>query len=652
MAYDWHKTLSEVDDKQLCAALEQAAIPALLASMLHLTGNTAHFDQVQPRFELMAEDPDGLTEAQRAIARELAFAALQRYRNGAELAQPTAADIETTMHRITGEDIPADLMPMLREELNLFGEDARRVHIDTTSMATDFRVVIIGSGMSGIVAAIRLQQEGIPFLILEKNPEIGGTWFENTYPGCQVDSANHLYNYIFEPNTQWPNHFSGQGELLKYFNQVVAKYQLREHVRLNCPVQRADYDEVSGKWTVTVDGEHGVEKLSANAVISAVGQLNIPRYPDIAGAGNFQGISFHSARWEHQHDLAGKRVAVIGTGCSAVQFVPEIAGACANVDVFQRSAPWLLPVPEYHAAMTEEELWLLRELPFYARWYRFFLFRARAIDGELPFLFTEPGWDGPANTVSASNQMLRDALIESLAEQVGDDADLLEKLIPDYPPGGKRPVLDDGSYITALKREEVSVHTDPIDRIVEQGIVTADGTLHEIDVLIYGTGFAADQFLSTLQVYGREGRELVSSWDGDAHAYKGVMVPDFPNFYTLYGPNTNIVVGSSIVFFVECQMRYISGCIKLQIEQGARTLECRRDLTDAYNARIDELNSQRAWGAPVVSSWYKNSKGRVTQNWPGTHGEFWQQLRAPEPGELVISTRREVVADNMDTVQK
>ena len=248
--------------------------------------------------------------------------------------------------------------------------------------------------------------------MLEKNPEIGGTWFENTYPGCQVDSANHLYNYILEPNTQWSNHFSGRRELFKYFNGVVEKYGLREHLRLNCPVKRADYDEATGQWTVTVEQDGIQEKLVANAVISAVGQLNIPKYPEVQGVGSFSGISFHSARWEHEHDLSGKRVAVIGTGCSAVQFVPEIADDCEELKIFQRSPPWLLPVEDYHTSMTDEELWLLRELPFYARWYRFFLFRARAVDGELPLMYAEPGWNGPSNTVSEGNQMLRDALID------------------------------------------------------------------------------------------------------------------------------------------------------------------------------------------------------------------------------------------------
>ncbi|NND67361.1 MAG: NAD(P)/FAD-dependent oxidoreductase, partial [Halioglobus sp.] len=446
----------------------------------------------------------------------------------------------------------------------------------------------------------------------------------------------HLYNYIFEQNTQWPNHFSGHKDLFKYFSGLVEKYGLREHVRLNSPVSAARYDEASGLWTVTTGKGSKAMELTANAVVSAVGQLNIPKFPDIDGVGSFAGTEFHSARWEHEHDLTGKRVAVIGTGCSAVQFVPEIAGQCGDLKVLQRSPPWLLPVEEYHAPMTDEELWLLRELPYYARWYRFFLFRTRAVDGELPLLYSEEGWDGPINTVSEGNQMLRDALIESLQEQVEGDQEFLAQLIPNYPPGGKRPVLDDGSWVQALKRPNVSLLTEPIERIVEQGIVTADGELHEIDVLIYGTGFTADEFLATLDVYGRGGKSLREYWGGNPKAFKGVMMAEFPNFYTLYGPNTNIVVGSSIVFFVECQLRYIMGCLKLQLEEGYRAMEPRADVMAEYNARIDALNRQRAWGAPVVSSWYKNEQGRVTQNWPGTHWEFWEQMRAPEPGELVL----------------
>jgi 4-hydroxyacetophenone monooxygenase len=634
----WQMPISEASDEQLRSALAQAHIPALMAALMHLTGNREHFTQVRPHFVLFAEEEDGLSEQDRDTARNLAFDALKNYRDGgcAEPARPAPDDIIAAMHYITGTDMTEQEVPFLQEELNLFGEDGRRVPIDTGAMSPGFRVLIIGTGMSGIMAAIRLQQEGIPFLMLEKNPEMTGTWYENTYPGCQVDSANHLYSYMLEPNHQWSAHYSGSAELNAYFNRIVDKYGLRRHVRLNTQVERATFDERDNQWTVEVIS-HGVrEVLSAATVISAVGQLNSPKMPDIEGLGSFEGIAFHSARWEHEHSLEGKRVIVIGTGCSAAQFVPKIAPQCGELKVFQRSAPWLLPTEKYHQPMSPQELWLFREVPFYARWYRFFLFRTMAVDGLLPSLYAEPGWSGPPGTISADNEILRTALIESLQEQAGDDTELLAKLIPDYPPGGKRPVLDDGAWIATMKRDNVHLLTDRIARVVAEGVITADGTLHAADIIIYGTGFKADQFLVPMQVVGREGVDLVNSWDGDPRAFKGVAVAGFPNFYCLYGPNSNIVVGSSIVFFVECQLRYVMGCLKLQLEKGFHTVECRTDAMDSYNVKIDALNRQRAWGAPAVSSWYKNRAGRVTQNWPGTHREWWEETLAPDPADFLL----------------
>ncbi|MEH6634568.1 MAG: NAD(P)/FAD-dependent oxidoreductase [Halioglobus sp.] len=636
---DWQAPLSAASDEQITDALNSANIPALMAALMHLNGNRDHFAQVQPEFVMFAEDEDGLTEPDRQLARKLAFAALTKYRDSGypTLTEPSEEDVTAAMNYITGTAIMPEQVPFLREELNLYAQDTRQVAIDTSTMADDFKVLIIGTGMSGILAAIRLQQQGIPFLMLEKNAEMTGTWYENTYPGCQVDSANHLYNYIFEPNLEWSGHFSGSAELNAYFNHVIDKYELRQHVRLNSPVHSATFNETDKRWVVEIESDGARKTLTADTVISAVGQLNSPKMPDIEGLDSFAGISFHSARWEHKHQLEGKRVIVIGTGCSAAQFVPKIAPQCGDLKVFQRSAPWLLPTETYHQPMTPEELWLFQEVPFYARWYRFFLFRTLAVDGLLPLMFSEPDWQGPPGTIGEGNEMLREAMIESLAEQAGDDKALLAKLIPDYPPGGKRPVLDDGSWISALTRNNVQLLTQSIAKVVPEGVLTADGTLHAADVIIYGTGFKADQFLIPMQVIGRNGVDLVSHWGGNPKAYKGMVIPDFPNFYCLYGPNSNIVVGASIVFMVECQMRYVMGCLKLQLENSLHTIECRKDVMDAYNQRIDALNSQRAWGAPAVSSWYKNSAGRVTQNWPGTHGEWWQQTLAPDPNDFLLS---------------
>jgi 4-hydroxyacetophenone monooxygenase len=634
----WDCTLQQASDGQLRAALEYVHVPAIMAALVHLNGNTEHLATVKPYFDLMAEEEDGLTEAQRSLARELAFAALTKYRDSGcgALTAPDDAVVSRTMDYITGHPIAENLQPFLREELNLQGEDRRRVHIDTAGIDANFKVLIIGSGMSGILAAIRLQQAGIPFLMVDKNPEIGGTWFENTYPGCKVDSINHLYNYIFEPNDQWPGHYSGQADLKAYFNRVVDKYQLRAHIRCNTAVKHCDYQEEDGNWQVQVTTHGEAETLTFSAVIGATGQLNKPRLPDIEGLDSFAGTAFHSARWEYQHDLSGKRVIVIGTGCSAVQFVPEIAPQCAQVTVFQRTPPWLTPSPLYREAMTPEELWLFREVPFYARWYRFYLFRSRAVDGHLPLLYAEQDWQGQDGTVSEGNAQLRTALLDAMKEHVGDNAELLEQLTPDYPPGGKRPVCDDGTWIRTLQRDNVALVTERIEKVVPEGVITADGSLHPADVIIYGTGFQANRLLAPMQIRGRGGAELVSQWGGNPQAYLGTVMADFPNFYCLYGPNTNIVVGSSIVFFVECQMRYVSGCLKLQVENGYRSMECKPEVMQHYNETIDALNNQRAWGAPCVQSWYKNEQGRVTQNWPGTHWEFWQQTLKPQPDDYVL----------------
>ncbi|MEH6592953.1 MAG: NAD(P)/FAD-dependent oxidoreductase [Halioglobus sp.] len=634
----WNLSLNQIDDTMLQEALESAHIPALLAALVHFKGGTEHFKQVQPQFDILADEQDGLSEQQREFARDMAFSALKQYQDGGcqELPPPSEATIIATMAHITGQETSEAINPFLREELNLFGEDSRKVNIDTQQMDENYKVIIIGCGMSGILAAIRLQQQGIPFLIIEKNSEIGGTWHENTYPGCQVDSANHLYNYMFEPNSQWPGHFSGQADLYAYFSGIVDKYNLREHTQLKTSVLSSSYSEDTGLWTVETEFDGNRETFQANSVISAVGQLNSPKFPDIEGLASFKGVAFHSARWEHQHDLAGKRVIVIGTGCSAVQFVPMIAPQCTDLTVFQRTPPWLLPVEEYHQPMTEQELWLFREVPFYARWHRFYLFRGQAVDGYLPLLYADEKWSGANGAVSEANALFREGLIESLKEQVNGDTELLGKLIPNYPPGGKRPVLDDGSWITTLQRDNVQLRTEGIEKVVPDGVVTTDGKLHRADIIIYGTGFKADQFLTPMKVRGKNGAELVGQWGGDPQAYKGVVVPQFPNFYCLYGPNSNIVVGSSIVFMVECQVKYVFGCIKLQIENNYKSLECKPEPLARYIEEIDALNKQRAWGSPIVSSWYKNDCGRVTQNWPGTHWEYWQQTLAPKLSDFEI----------------
>jgi 4-hydroxyacetophenone monooxygenase len=425
--------------------------------------------------------------------------------------------------------------------------------------------------------------------------------------------------------------------LLGYFDEVTTRFGIRDRIRFETEVTEARFDDAAKRWQVRVRRVGGREEtLTANAVIAAVGQLNRPRFPDIPGRERFAGPAFHSAQWRHDVDLAGKRIGVIGTGASAFQFVPVIAESAAKVTIFQRTPPWVSPRAEYFQDIPAGKHWLLNHVPYYARWYRFFMFW-RTSEGLLGSVRRDPSWNDEARSVSPQNDMLRQLLTGWITEILGDDPELLRKAIPKYPPAGKRMLVDDGRWLRTLRRENVVLTDEPIREITETGVVTRSGARHDVDVLVYGTGFTASEFLTPMKIYGRSGRELHDHWAGDARAYLGITVPGYPNLFCMYGPNTNIVVNGSIIFFSECEMRYILGCLRLLLTSGREVLDCRGDVHDRFNERIDAGNREMAWGSPHVSSWYKNRKGRVTQNWPFTLLEYWSRTRRPDPHDFVLS---------------
>lgn len=632
---DWTKNLATADDALIKAALAEANIPALMAALIHLCGDTSPLQQgITPLTEPMAEEEDGLSEPEREQARQIAFEAITAFRdNGCRLPPaPAEAHVLETMHYITGVPMPEEYVPLLQEELALHDEDGRAVPF-TGEAPENFNVLVIGAGMSGILAAVRLKQMGIPFTVVEKNSCVGGTWHENTYPGCRVDSPNHLYSYLFARKTDWPNYFSDRKTLFDYFADVAEQQGILENVQLDTKVEDAHWDEANSVWRVSLTSEGIKQELQSQALICATGQLNVPKFPEIEGRETFTGPSFHSSCWEHQHELAGKRVAVVGTGASATQFVPELIAQGVNVTLFQRTPPWVLPTQEYHDEVTPQQQWLFRELPFYAKWFRFWLFRRDGADGILPFLYRDPAWEGSSDTISAMHAEVRDGLIEFMQEVLPDRPDIVAKITPTYPPGGKRPLRDDGLWLQTLTQENLQLVCEPIAHIDSNSISCTDGEKYEVDAIIYGTGFQADHFLSTLDIIGRDSSSLAELWKDDPRAYMGMTLPKFPNFFCLYGPNTNIVVGSSIVFFSECSVRYVLKMIKLMLENNYRSVECREEVHTQYNERIDARNLTTAWGSPNVQSWYKNAAGRVTQNWPGTHFEYWQQTLEPNESD-------------------
>jgi 4-hydroxyacetophenone monooxygenase len=447
---------------------------------------------------------------------------------------------------------------------------------------------------------------------------------------CIRDSS-----YSFAQKLDWPNFFSPQGVLLEYFREVADEYQLRPFIRFNTEVQSLTFDDERALWHVTVrKPDAGTETFDANAIISATGQLNRPHMPEIDGMSSFEGPSFHSAQWNHDIDLKGKRVCVIGTGASAAQFIPEIAKEVADLTVFQRTPAWFVPAPNYHDQVPEGQRWLYQHIPHYLHWYRFYLFWTTG-DGLLAAAKVDENWDASEKSISEINEQMRALLTMYLQAQYADRPDLAEKVIPQYPVASKRMVIENGIYATTMKQPHVHLVTEPIDRITPAGVRTKDGVDHKADVIIYGTGFLASRFLTPMKVTGRGGIDINEHWDGDARAYMGITVPNFPNFYMLYGPNTNIVVNGSIIYFSECEVQYVMGCLRLLLEDGHRAMDCKPEVHDAYNERVDAGNRQMAWGFSKVNAWYKNDKGRVTQNWPFDLIEYWRQTREPNPNDYV-----------------
>jgi 4-hydroxyacetophenone monooxygenase len=623
-------------DTDIAAAVADAELPPLLAALAHLTGRELPADLRPPTISRLVPQ-GGYSAGQQDAARRLAAGLLTALRDGPKPDQPAPGDparLLETVRFLVGDSAERYLPLLLDEVAATADPDAPAWRKDDVAPGREFRVVIVGAGMSGLVAAYRLAQAGVPYTIIEKNDDVGGTWLENSYPGCRVDVSNHLYSYSFWPRDDWPQYFSTGDVLLGYFRDFAREHGITEHIRFGSEVVSLRFDEDACTWSVAARGPGGApEVLTAEAVITAVGQLNRPSFPEIAGRDRFAGPSFHSARWDHGVDLSGQRVAVIGTGASAFQFVPEIAAAAGQLTIFQRTPPWLGPTPTYHDPVAPGLQWLLRHLPTYAQWYRFWLF-CSSVEGMLPSVEVDRAWPVSERSVSAANDERRAELTAYLRRLFADRPDLLAAAVPGYPPGAKRMLRDNGVWAAALRRDNVELVTEPITRITERGVVTAPGGgaehEHEADVVIYATGFTASDFLMPMTVTGRGGTELHQRWNGDARAYLGITVPGFPNLFCMYGPNTNIVVNGSIIFFSECEARYIVGCIGELLAGGHRAADCRADVHDAFNVMIDAANRERAWGASAVHAWYKNALGRVSQNWPFTLMEYWERTRAPD----------------------
>ena len=471
-------------------------------------------------------------------------------------------------------------------------------------------VVIIGTGFGGLGMAIELKAAGLEsFTILERESSVGGTWRDNTYPGAACDVQSHLYSYSFEPKSDWSRKFGLQAEIHSYIKHCAAKYNLYDHIHFNQEVESTTFNEQAGLWTI--QSKSG-DTFEADAVVSATGQLNQPAYPAIPGIDTFKGKAFHSARWDHDYNLTGKRVAVVGTGASAIQFVPQIASQVKQLKLFQRSAAWVIPKPD--RPFTGLEQWIFRHMPGADRVYRSLIYwknESRALG------FTRFG--------SLLNVFKWQA--KYLARKTIRDPVKRTNIIPDYPVGCKRVLMANDWYDT-IDQDNLDLITDGIARIEEDAVITSDGTRHEVDAIIYGTGFKATDFLAPMKVTGRNGLSLNQAWQDGAEAYKGVCVSGFPNLFILYGPNTNLA-HNSIVFMLESQIRYVIQCIKMLQDPDLRYMDVKADRQNRYSRKIQEKLKHSVWEAGC-SSWYKTASGKNTNNWPGFTFSYRLMTAAPD----------------------
>jgi 4-hydroxyacetophenone monooxygenase len=631
----------DTSDEEIAGALLDLSIPTLMLSLVHMSGDPELIrGRLKPSGLFLNEVQGYMTEDDKEEARGIALETIRDYRDrGCPEPEPIAAEL---LHEMMGwlvcEDVPAEYVPMLMEEMELDGSDARRLGAPGDEAArAAFPVVVIGCGQSGLLAGVRLKEAGIPFTIVEKNAGVGGTWWENSYPGARVDVGNHFYCYSFEPSDGWTEYFARQPELQAYFESVMRRHGIERHVRWETEVLGAAWDEGSATWSVRVrtkDG--GQETLVARAVISAVGQLNRPHTPEIPGAATFAGPTFHSARWDHTVDLTGRRVAMIGAGASGFQIAPTIAADVEHLTVFQRTAQWMFPNPNYHAAVGPGVKWALRHLPFYGRWYRFLILWP-GCDKGLAAARVDPDYPDQQRAVSEMNELTRQMFTDWIVSQVGDDPDLIAKVIPDYPATGKRTLQDNGSWLRTLTRDNVDLVRTAIDHIETEAIVTVDGERHPADVIIYATGFHANRVLWPMEITGREGVDLRSMWGERPAAYLGITVPGFPNLFCMYGPGTNLAHGGSLIFHSECQMRYIAQCLDELVVGGHRSMEPRQSKYDEWHDRSQREIKKLVWSQPSVKhSFFKNAHGEIHVLSPWRLVDYWSWTKQPDLADFVV----------------
>lgn len=534
------------------------------------------------------------------------------------------ARLQRSLSLTVGEDIPDRDMPFWLEELALdpWMRTLEWVERPEPEKLQQFEVLVIGAGMLGLNAAIHLKHAGIQYTVVDKNPQIGGTWFENRYPGARVDTPSRAYTLICGVEYNYPYQYSPQNENEKYIHWLVNKYDIGSDITFNTEVKSLVWDEEAELWEVRAVGPEGPRTWRVNAVLTAVGLLNRPSVPEFPGAEDFKGELLHTARWRSGLDITGKRVAVVGSGCSGYQTFPEIARVAAHTYLFQRTPSWVFETKEYRTALPPEVNWLERNLPYYRNYLRL---RGRWLHGPVlqrRFFAKDP----------RANDEMREQRLEFLTKKLASQPELMDRMLPRYPPAASRPVMVDEEYsvFDALLQSNTTLVTDGIARLTANGIVDRSGQEHDVDVVVLATGFKANEFLWPMEVRGREGKNIEQLWEKDgARAYLGAMLPDFPNLFVIYGPNTNPVSGAGNPAIHEITTRFVLECLAHLITDDKRTVEVSHEAYSRYNKEVDEAEPTRIYINSGVKNYYTNEYGRSAVNCPFDARKMWEWYRDP-----------------------
>ncbi len=615
-----------------------AADPGVLVAVLaQMTGDASVIDRFATEITYVLDPPERAGRTSAKAAAELADAIIDA------LDRPRAADaIAPDDRELFARLLPVALgTPVEDEQVDLLLEQggfrpSQPTLPRTTPIPKSTTMVIIGAGIAGIAVALAAAEEGVHFEIFERNHEVGGTWLTTTYPGIGVDTPSAYYSLSREVNPDWSHYYPQGAEYQSYLVALADKHGLRRHIRFGTEVEALWWDEERQQWQIRSRDADGTQRVDyASVVVTAAGYLNRPRWPELKGRETFGGRSIHSAQWDTELDLTGKKVAVIGAGCTAVQIVDACVDQVDHLTVFQRQPHWVAPRKRRSDEVPEYRRYLGRALPYYANWHRLKSYWATA-DNNYPVILQDPEWSKTHLSISPANDVLLQMCLEYIDETFGAGTALARKVTPDFAPYGKRIIRDPGGYYAALTREHVDVEASEPAEVNAAGIVTADGRQIDLDVIIYATGYHLD-FLSTVDIRGRDGKTLSHVWGESPSAYRGGTVPGFPNLFITSAPNYSPGHGAGANFSMEVLAHYILECLQLMAIRGASTIEVTERAFNDYVADIDEAMQGTVWcHTPNAHTYYRSQSGRVVVATPFRLVDLWRQHRAPIEADFIL----------------